>query len=198
MEIELFGKHSLIFGLKGTGKSNLVAHILDQPIYENHLVYDLAQEHADNANHRVVPDHTQPPESTEEFQQAFSALVTENEREMRPDLFVGEEVSRYAPNNGKAPEALLDLADQSRHYGVGFLGTARRPAQVNTTLVELADYIVVFRVRGKNDVKRLNAEADGLGDRARELDPFEFIVVDSMRDSAIHEPVPEYETTGEL
>lgn len=198
MNVEFFGGHTLIFGLKGTGKSNLVAYILDQPVYENHAVYDLAREHGDNAANRVVPENTQPPEATEEFEQAFSALVTENDRDMRPDIFVGEEVSRYAPNNGKAPESLLDLADQSRHYGVGFLGTARRPAQVNTTLVELADYLIVFRVRGKNDVSRLNREADGLGDKARDLDPHEFIVVDSMRDMAVHEPVPEYDTTGRL
>lgn len=198
MKIELFNLHTLIFGLKGTGKSNLVAHVLAQDVYENHVVYDLAREHAENANHRIIPQYRQPPEATEEFEAAFAALVTDNDREMRPDLFVGEEVNRYAPNGAKAPEALLDLADESRHYGVGFLGTSRRPAQVNTTLVELADYLIVFRVRGKNDTQRLNREADGLGDAARDLDEYEFIVVDSMRDWAVHEPLPEYETTGRL
>lgn len=198
MKVELIGQHTMVYGLKGTGKSNWVAHVLRQPEYANHVVYDLAREHGGDNTNRIVPEHRSGDEAKQEFDTALRALVTENDRTMRPDLFVAEEVSRYAPNSGATPDSLLDLIDLNRHYGVGFAGVARRPAQTDTNLTELADQLIIFRVAGKNDVARLNREADGLGDAARELDLYEYIVVDKVRNWEVHAPVPEYDTTGRL
>ena len=198
MKIELIGQHTMIFGLKGVGKSNLVAHILRQPQYQNAIVYDVCREHGTGDADRIIPDHRSGDDATQEFDQALRAIVTENDRDRRPDLFIGEEVSRYAPNSGKVPPSLMDLVDLNRHYGTGFVGVSRRPAQVATDLVELADNLIIFKVRGKNDHRRLEREVDALGDAARDLDLYEFLVVDKRREWERHAPVAEYDTTGEL
>lgn len=199
MEIELIGQHTMVFGLKGAGKSNWVAHVLSQSQYRNHLVYDLCREHGGDSDlNRIIPNYRSGDAAKQEFDTALRHFVTENDRSVRPDLFIGEETSRYAPNQGATPDSLLDLIDLNRHYGCGFLGVARRPAQVDTTLVELADNIVIFAIRGKNDHRRLESEAEGLGDAARNLDPYQFLIVDKTRSWAVHEAVPEYNTTGKL
>lgn len=198
MEINLFGQHTMVYGLKGVGKSNWVAHVLAQPQYRNSIVYDVCREHDAETTNRVIPEHRTGDAAKEEFDQALRALVTENDRSLRPDLVVGEEMSRYAPNSGSAPESLMDLIDLNRHYGVGVVGVARRPAKVDTNLTELADNLVIFSIRGKNDYRRLEEEVSGLGDAARSLDPYQYLIVDKSRNYEVHAPVPEYDTTGRL
>lgn len=195
--MELIGRHTMVFGLKGSGKSNFVQWVVDaHDAYRNHLVYDVCREH--DVLDRYVPDHRSGKEARAEFGGVLSRLVTDAPRELRPDLVVGEEVSRYAPNSGGTPDELMDLIDLNRHYGVGFLGVARRPAQVDTTLVELADNLVVFAVRGKNDRRRLNEEAPGAGDAAADLDPYHYLQITADRRWEEFGPVPEMETTGQL
>lgn len=187
----------MVFGLKGAGKSNFVQWlVLNHDAYRNHLVYDVCREH--DVLDRYVPDNRSGKKARAEFGGVLERLVTDAPRELRPDLVVGEEVSRYAPNSGGTPDQLMDLVDLNRHYGVGFLGVARRPAKVDTTLVELADHIVVFAVRGKNDRRRLNEEAPGAGDAAAEMDPYEYLVISGDRTWQQYGPVPEMDTTGEI
>lgn len=197
MEMELIGRHTMVFGLKGAGKSNWVQWlVLNHDAYRNHLCYDVCREHGPLDCY--VPDHRSGQKARAEFGGVLERLVTDAPRELRPDLVIGEEVSRYAPNSGGTPDQLMDLVDLNRHYGVGFLGVARRPAKVDATLVELADHIVVFAVRGKNDRRRLNEEAPGAGDAAAEMDPYEYLVIDGTRTWEKYGPVPEMDTTGEI
>lgn len=186
----------MVFGLKGAGKSNFVQYLLTLEQYRNHLVYDVCKEHA--GFNRYLPRHRSGEEARVEFGEVVQRFVTQNDRGLRPDLLVAEEVSRLAPNRGGAPDELYDLVDLNRHYATGFLGVARRPAQVDTNLVELADNILVFTVRGKNDVKRLNEEAPGSGDAAADLEPYHFLRIQGDRSYSVHSPVPEQDTTGKL
>lgn len=183
--------------MKGAGKSNFVQWVVkNHDAYRNHLVYDVCREH--DVLDRYVPDHRSGEKARAEFAGVLERFVTDAPRELRPDLIVGEEASRYAPNSGGTPDQLLDLIDLNRHYGVGFLGVARRPAQVDTTLVELADNLIIFAVRGKNDRRRLNEEAPGAGDAAADLDPYHFLRITADRRFEEYGPVPEMDTTGEL
>ena len=194
--MNLIGKHTMVFGLKGAGKSNWVQYVAGLEPYRNHLVIDVCREH-DELN-RYLPKHRSGEKVRAEVAGVVERFVTENDRSVRPDLLIGEEVSRYAPNSGGTPDQLLDLVDLNRHYGTGFLGVARRPAQVDTTLVELADNIIVFTVRGKNDVRRLNEEAPGAGDAAADLEQYHYLRIRGDRSWTVHAPVPEQDTTGEL
>lgn len=196
MKVDILGKHTVIVGKRGCGKSNLFQHIVSQPIARNTLVWDINHEH--DGQDRILPDHRKGDELREEFGEAVHRMVTGNKRELRPDILAVEEANRVAPNSGKTPEPWVDLIDRGRHYGVGTIAIARRPAQLDTDTVELADNMFVFRVRGKNDVSRLNREADGLGDAAAELDRHECILLPDFGDWVKLEPVPKMDTTGEL
>ncbi len=196
MNISLKRKHTMVFGLKHSGKSNFVQWLISQPEYSSHIAYDVCKEH--DVLNTYSPNHRRGKEAIVEFGGVVERLVTEADRGIRPELLIVEEISRLAPNRGSQSDALMELVDLNRHYDVGIVGIARRPAQVQTDLVELADQLVIFRLTGKNDVQRLNREAAGLGDAARELDDYHFIVVGPDRRWQVHEPVPEMDTTGKL
>lgn len=199
MKIELFGRQTMVFGKKGMGKSNFVQHLLADDRYRNTLVFDTNREHANTNLPRYCPKHRRGDEARAELGELLSRyVVTDREyRDIRPDLVVLEELSRYAPNRGSMADELGEFIDLARHYDVGLLGVARRPAQVDTDTVELADNTVIFRVDGDNDVKKLNRLSSGLGDAAADLPKYHFLVYDGS-DYAVHEPVPEHDTTGKL
>lgn len=196
--MKLLNRHTMVYGLKRSGKSNFVAHVLAQEPYRNHLVYDINHEHGRRDSHRYVPDNLTGDAAQEEFEEVFSRFVIDNDRELRPDLFVLEEVSEIAPNRGSVPNGLGTMIRRNAHYGVGLLGVARRPANVDTSLTELADELIIFSLKGKNDIRRLNSEAEGLGDAVKDLDQYEFLHVDGARNWKKYAPVPEYDTTGRL
>lgn len=188
----------MIFGKKREGKSNLVQHLIRQRIHRNALIYDVCREHANvEQGVRYLPEYRFEEEARAEFGGVIEKFVTDNDRDRRPDLVVAEELSRLAPNGGGTDDAVLDLIDLNAHYATGFIGVARRPAQVETTLTELADHVITFYVDGPNDRRKLNNITEGLGDRAAELDKYHFLATNG-REITKYEPVPEQDTTGEL
>lgn len=195
--IQLLGKHTVVFGLKGAGKSNFLQWLLaEHAAFRNALVYDMCREHSDF--NRYIPEHRNGKEARVEAGEVVKRFVTDNARGLRPDLLVLEEMSRYAPNSGGTPDELMDLVDLARHYDTGILGVARRPAKVDTTMVELADNILVFALRGRRDTKRLNEEAPGAGDAAADLEQYQFLRIDGQRRFTVHSAVPEMDSTGKL
>lgn len=194
--MRVFDSHTMVFGLKKSGKSNFVQWLLTQDRYRNHLMYDLTAEHA--ALNRYIPTNRRGEEAKAELNGVVERTVVGNDRDRRPDILALEEVSRFCSPNSPPPEAVYELIDMNRHYGIGILGIARRPAQVHTDMVELADNLIIFRLRGKNDRRRLNAEVSGLGDAVVELEEYEFIHVDASRDYQVVNPVEEMDTTGKL
>lgn len=194
--MKLIGQHTMVLGLKGSGKSNWVQHALTQPRYSGHVMYDVCREH--DVLNQYLPEYRRGDRAISEFDEMVTKLIVDAPRSKRPDLLGIEEASRVAPNRGKQSEALLELIDLNRHYGVGIVAVARRPAQVHTDLIELADQLVVFRLTGTNDRRRLNREAEGLGDAAADLEDYHYILVDADRSYSVHEPVDEMDTTGRL
>lgn len=194
--MRLIGRHVAVFGLKNTGKSNLVQYLLSMPQYQGHLVYDLCQEHS--ALNRYVPSHRRGSEAEEELEEVAARTVTNQDREMRPDVFAVEEVSRFCSPQSQPPPAVYELVDLARHYRTGLLTVARRPAQVHADLVDLADTVIYFRLKGKNDRRALNRTIDGLGDVVRNLPDYHFARVTGDHRVYVHPPVPEMDTTGRL
>lgn len=196
--MQLLNRHTMVFGKKKEGKSNLVQWLLGKRIHRNAFIYDVCREHeALETGIRYLPEYRFGEEARAEFGGVVDRVVTTNDRQRRPDLFVAEELSRLAPNSGGTDDAVIDFIDLNRHYSTGFIGVARRPAQVETTITELADAVIVFYLDGPNDVRKLNEINAGLGDRAAELDKYHFLV-STGRDIQEFGPVPEQDTTGEL
>lgn len=198
VSISLKGSQTAIFGLKGSGKSNWLQFVLDQHAdkYQNHIMYDVCREH-DSLN-RYIPSNRVGEEAEAELDGVLGQLVVNQDREYRPELVAVEEVSRFCSPNSRPPGNMYELVDLNRHYGVGMLTIGRRPAQIHTDLTELADNVIIFKLTGKNDYRRLEAEVEGLGDAVRSLNEYEYVYLGKGREYHIMEPVPEMDTTGRL
>lgn len=196
--ISLKQSQTMIFGLKSSGKSNFLQWLLDHHdhLYSSHLVYDVCREH--DVLNRYLPTHRRGDEAEAELNGSLEQLVIEVDRDQRPEIVTIEEISRFCSPRSPPPEAVYEMIDMNRHLDVGLVGIARRPAQVHPDLVELAENLIIFRLTGKNDHKRLEREVEGLGDAVRDLDDYEFVYVGPDRSYTVCSPVPEMDTTGSL
>ncbi len=182
--MDLRNKRFAILGLQGSGKTESAKWILKN--FPSHLVYDVLREY-DGFN-RYIPKYRQYGlQSLEELNLAVNKLVIENEK--RPAIFIMDEANRYCPSKRPLPDAVLALNDWSRHLNISFGVIARRPVQLNTDLIELAHNIIIFNLKGKNDVEYFNSFVSGLGDQLPNLPKFHFIVVDEHRNYEIYAPV---------
>lgn len=194
--MRLISHQVAVFGLKKTGKSNLVQYLMRMPQFGGHLVYDVTREHAPLKTYQ--PTHRRGDEAREELDEVLGRMVTRQDRDMRPDVVVVEEASRFCSPRRAPPPAMYDLLDLARHYRTGLVTVARRPAQVHSDLTELSDTLIIFRLTGKNDYRALNDIVDGLGDVVRALPEYHFARVTGDRKVYVHGPVPEMDTTGRL
>jgi len=186
---DLSNKRFVVLGLQGSGKSVLVKSILRS--YRNHLVYDVHHEHKEfnryMVEHRQVNRNKPDDPAIVELNNLVTRIVL-GTGQIR--LFVLEEANRYCPNNYPLPGSILTLNDDQRHDRIAFGIVARRAVQLHTDLVELAHYLFIFRLPGKNDRLYLEGIAETLGDCVRELPDYHFMVVGPTRDFEVHPPVP--------
>lgn len=199
--IDLRGDHTLIMGKKGTGKSNLLQYALGDRGPAQTLVYDVCHEHDALTTYR--PTHRRGDKATAELGRVTESMVLRPSPDRRPDVFAVEELSRFCSPHVEPPEPVMEIIDMNRHYqtpsgkGLGFVGITRRPSQVHTDAVELADRLIIFRLTGRSDKRRLDDVHTGLGEVVGDLPDYHYVVVDGA-DYEVHEPVPERETTGNL
>jgi hypothetical protein len=186
----------MVFGKKGTGKSNWVQYVLQRSAYRAHLMFDVCAEH--DALNRYVPEYRRGEQATAEVEQVVNSMVLNVDSDRRPDLLAVEEVSRFCSPRTPPPEPLYELVDMNRHYGVGLLGVARRPAQVHTDMVDLADNLVIFRLTGAADKRRLRNISEGLDEAVAGLDDYQYVQVRPDGAYVVRDPVPEQDTTGDL
>lgn len=188
--IDLTDKRFVILGLQGSGKSVLVKSILG--LVRNSMVYDVLKEHQGFnrylVTYRQVQKHTPQDPAIAELN-TFVNRVVIGSGQIR--LFILEEANRYCPSKPQPlPASILDLNDFQRHERIAFGSVARRPVQLHTDLVELAHYLFVYRLPGKNDRNYLDEIADGLGDAVLGLKDFHFVIVYPDRHYEVHAPVP--------
>lgn len=199
--VSIEGQQIVVTGHRGAGKSTFIQHLLDMGP-PGALVIDTNREH--DGYDRYLPEHRRGEEGKAEINGVVERAVTDNDPERRPGHVVIEEANRYVPNRGSIPPAVGEIVDLGRHYetgisdGVTVTYVTRRPSQLDADVMELADYIVAYRTRGRNDKKRLNDEAPGLGDAAADLDDYHFILVRPDRSYQTMRPVPEGDTTGSI
>jgi len=181
--IDLVNKSACLFGLPDSGKSTLANFILTQ-YGASALVYDTLNEFADTPYDRYVPIDRN---DTAELERVTRAVL----KSRRYRIFAIDETNRHCPSKpAPLPQAIADLNDFRAHYRLGTIYIARRPVQLNQDLTELAHYLFIFSLTGKNDVDYLNNVAQGLGDTVRTLQPYHFVTVYPDRRYKVTNPVP--------
>lgn len=181
--IDLANKRYIIFGLQGSGKSELAKFILVQ--HKNHYVYDTLHEYDKGKYNIYLPKYA----TTDKANMELNLCINKDVIPKRPSLFHISEVNRFCPNKKPLPEAMGKLNDWQRHYNIAVGGDCRRPSQLNTDLTELAHYIFCFRLKGKNDRQYLDDTITGLGDTVAELDDYHYVMVDDKRNITIMQPI---------
>lgn len=177
--IDLTNQGWCIFGVRGSGKSWLLKHILDST--PDHLVYDPLDEH--EGYRRYVPDDRQ---SGEELDRVINEVVIPR----RPKLFVIDEANKYiSPKPKPLSKGTADLNDLARHWNVSCGWVTRRMSQFNTDIVELSNRLFFFKLTGKNDFQYMENLHQGLGEAVRGLGKHEFVSLTDGNIMQTHSPV---------
>jgi len=181
--IDLENMGFVVFGLPDSGKSTLTNFIL-ATFGATAFVYDTLNEYPGE------PFDSYSPKGRADVKEFETVLrVAMNSR--RYKLIMIDEANRFCPSKpATLPQAVADLNDWRAHWGLttGFI--ARRPVQLHQDLTELAHYLFIFRLTGKNDIQYLNDIADGLGDAVSQLPAFHFVMVNPLREFQVMPPVP--------
>lgn len=180
MNIDLSNVSFCILGVKKSGKSTL-ANILLNDSGQSALYYDTLGESPKNSayDYYVPKDRYSVVELENVITKITPQAGTDINVFMPPySMFIIDECNRFCPPKPHPlPPKVADLNDQNRHYLMSVGYVARRPSQLNSDLIELADYLFIFRLTGKNDLIYLDATISGLGQAVAGLGKFEFVLV---------------------
>lgn len=207
MEIDLTKKIVTIFGLNMSGKSYFVKNAII-PNYKC-LVFDPNSEYDKSECDVYRPKYTTFPAVARENEK-FLGWVKKNKarykhkivdpltdketiEEGKYDLIIWDEADSIFPNKKPLFPLMDNLKGKYRHEnkwgGIGIIFLCRRPAQLFTDFPSLSHYIFTFGNKGAPDKQRLNSEAEGLGDQAKLLSDYRYIVVSPDRQYEEHPPI---------
>lgn len=185
MNLKLTRKTWAVFGYKGGGKSAL-AKFIATAYAEKCLYYDTLHEVPEN-----VKFHSYPPKNRYNITELENVIYL-IQTSKRYRMFVIDEANRFCPPKPKPlPQGIADMNDWCRHpqYNLSVVYIARRPVQLNTDLTEIADYLFIFQLGGRNDIQYLNDLRNGLGDAVKNLSLYHFILVEPDRTWSIKTPI---------
>lgn len=193
-------KQVVVVGLRGTGKTTLAKWVLAGE--KNHLAIDfyarkvkeedvleneglgLKGGEYEDFNRYAPTNKTYGEPLLKEFDNLVAAIIDSG----KVRLLVVDEANRIIPNKRVLPLQAMELIDKGRGFertgtkakkGITVLWLARRIAQLNTDVVETADFVIAFKQTGKNDLQRLDELYSGMSDVMRKritLDRHNFII----------------------
>jgi hypothetical protein len=177
-------KRFVILGLQGTGKTYLAKHLLGQ--MPASIAYDVMHEYQ-GFNRYIVKYRQYGQEAVDELNMFVSKVVIGSKK---IKLFILDEANRFCPAKPHPlPDSILELNDWQRHYHVTFGAICRRPTQLHSDLIELAHYVFIFQLKGKNDLIYLDAIAGGLGDKVLALPQYHFVILQPNHEYQVHAPI---------
>jgi hypothetical protein len=177
-------KRFVILGLQGTGKTYLAKYLLEQTPAS--IAYDVMHEYQ-GFNRYIVKYRQFTKQGIDELNLFVSKVVIGSGK---IKLFILDEANRYCPPKPHPlPGSILELNDWQRHYHVSFGVICRRPTQLHSDLIELAHYLFIFQLKGKNDLLYLDGMAAGLGDTILTLPQYHFVIMHPNHEFEIHASV---------
>ena len=183
--------HSLVVvcGLKGSGKTTMARPLARQVAPDRLALYDPQREFAGgefSASERHEPEKVM---SRTEFEGWFGELLPPDGRDTSDyDAIIVDEANLYIPARYPLSEAVGAYTNMGRHIRTSLVCVTRRPVQLYVDVIELADYLIVYKLAGSNDISKLNSISAGLGIEVSRLPPYHYAVV---RDGAytLHSPL---------
>lgn len=173
-------------GQRGYGKTTLEKHLVRQLMTSAKvLVFDTMNEW--QGFPRYVPKHI-PTNPHDQIGMAEFEAVAKKVWSRGQIFFVVSEADLYMNAWNISPFA-FKISGQGRHRGCGLLLDTRRIAQLHKYPCSQAHHWFIFRTFLPNDAKYLRAMIGDIGDKARNLLPFQFIHWDG-REGKVCQPIP--------
>lgn len=195
IKLNLDSKRACIFGMPGEGKSTLLEWMLAK-FGARAFVYDTMHEFDRGGSYDIYRPRNRY--SVIELEEMLKKVVA-SARKRNYKLVAIDEANRFAPSKPhELPPILGEINDCCRHpeynnFTPVFI--ARRPSQLNQDLTELAHYLFIFNLKGRNDIDYLNDFAKGLGDAVFSLPQYHFIVANQRREWQVCRPIKMVERT---
>jgi len=171
----------------------------------SHLIYDPQGEYdpsefGRDRVYRPTDDPNSETSQAEELDLLIRKVVKPMAMKGKLNLFVIDETDLPCPNGERPPFYIRDMISSGRHWsptgdkGLTVAYVFRRPCEVYTRIIELADYRIIFTLTGRNDRKYLSDLLVGFDDTVFELPEYHF-AIHHRRDSEGHDydkcrPVP--------
>lgn len=155
---ELAGVKTCIFGIQGSGKTQLARKIVKS--FKRPAVYRATADFDGDDVFSIEPGDRQKDLD------AFCKFVVEK-REF--DCVVFDEADQLFRNYQAFGSWTLRLLAEHRHIGVAVILIARRPQDIPPYITESSHNLFIFYLEGTNAVSRLNDLYPGLGDMASRL-----------------------------
>jgi len=171
-----------IFGLNMSGKTTLAKFIMKN---FNSVVFDVLKEYDYSQFDVYHPKNMHYPEISEEFDY-FIEKIKDN---AKWNMVVIDEANRVFPNRKTLFPKFRSFLDTYRHYNKSILFICRRPSQLYTDIPELAHFLIVFNLKGKNDIDYLNSLNRNVGEIVYSLPPYHFVIIDMWRNFHICKPI---------
>ena len=186
-----------VLGLQGSGKTWLTKKRFI-PAYHLHcVVWDPNDEYTGIAGLiRYVPKFTGEEEKLREELRLFIHRVvlpncwsleqlekTGKEKTNRLRSIIFDEADLIAPSKRNLNSALHDLIVRSRHLRVDLIFISRRPTDLSAYVMDVSDYLVIFKQVGYNALKTVRALKVDSEKEIKELDykKHEFLLYDRER-----------------
>lgn len=177
--ITLDNKRFIIIGPPGSGKTELAKSILRSTA--DAVVYDPLNEYGEFKHY--VPRERDSKEELETFIRMYV-------RPKAPRLFMVDEANRYIePKPTRLTQEVSAINDFARHWNLAWGLVTRRPSQFHSDVVELAHFLFVFGLHGKNDRRYLDDLVQGLGDQVDALPEYHFLILQNGRVLGVHAPI---------
>lgn len=147
-------KRTVIIGMGGTGKTELVKMVTKQ--FRNPLVYGVYPEEWEKESDKVtifIPkDFT-----IETFDRFVGKLInTQSNPDSKHDALIVDDADLFFDSNFIKKSNINRLFISMRQLGLSIILISKRPQNLSTKTYENADYVIVFAVEGINVKKYLH------------------------------------------